>query len=141
MNCDGTSTSIECHMVRTCHLGLWNHVNEWVIGTPPGITCSERFSAQIQMKYNNHRIKKPDQPTTESYHKHLQRAEEYYLVLDGSLKVKVDGQTYHIGKRQILAVPPMACHMVTYCSPDVEYLTIRAPYSHEATKIDCAPVD
>jgi mannose-6-phosphate isomerase-like protein (cupin superfamily) len=124
-------------MVDVCVIDLAQYANHWVIGTPDDVRSSDRFSAQIQIKYNNH----PEQgrfETEEEFHKHVPRIEEYYLVLKGRLEVKVEGKPLLQARQgQILAVPPGKCHKVVAYDGPIEYITIRAPYSDHSTKIEC----
>lgn len=124
-------------MVRVGVLDLsdpekWNH---WVIGTLREVPESSPFhSDQLQIKYNKnpekeHFLKK------EVEHWHTPPIEEYYLVLQGTLNVKVENEIFHIRPMQILSVPPNKRHKVIDFSLPIQYFTIRAPISSRRTKI------
>ena len=123
--------SVSCLELRNSQL-----VNTWVIGTPPAVSDSKRFSTQIQIKYNSSK-EKPIDRSGETYHRHIGSIEEYYLVLEGSLTLIVGGKPFQVRERELFAVPAHTCHKVTHFSDPVEYLTIRAPHSTEQTKVAC----
>lgn len=125
-------------MVETCVLTLSEYLGEgdWVIGTPKAVEKPERYSTQIQIKYHNSKLTGPLRKK-ETYHKHIGSIEEYYLVLDGTLTLCVEGEYYEVQNRELLAVPPNKCHKVVSLSDDVEYITFRAPYSGDMTKQEC----
>ena len=111
----------------------WNH---WVIGTPEEVPRSSPFcSEQLQVRYNKN-PEKEHSLQKEVEHWHTPPIEEYYLVLRGTLRVKVEGTVIELGPMQILPVPPKKHHRVLDYSPTVEYLVIRAPISGEKTKIE-----
>ncbi len=104
--------------------------SDWVIGTRPRVIDSSFISEQIQVFYAN----APGQSllVDEKYHRHHPSlTEEYYLVLQGSLCVKVEGIEIHLGPMDMLPVRPEQCHSIINFSDDVQYLTIRAPISNK----------
>lgn len=110
----------------------WNH---WVIGTPEEVPESSPFhSEQLQIKYN----KNPEKEhflETEEEHWHTSPIEEYYFVLEGTLKVKIENKVFHLEPMQMLPVPPDKRHKVLDFSLPIQYFTIRAPSSSKRTKI------
>lgn len=124
-------------MVKVAVLDLndpqkWNH---WVIGTPDEVPRSSPFySEQIQVKYNKN-PKKEDSLQKEMEHWHTSPIEEYYFVLQGVLRVKVEGTVFDLKPMQILPVPPNKPHRVLDYSFPVEFFVIRAPISSEKTKM------
>jgi len=113
----------------------WNH---WVIGTPPEVPQSSPFhSEQLQIMYS----KNPEKThflEKEQEHWHISPIEEYYFVLHGNLKVKVEDTAIDLKSMQILPVPPGKRHRILDCSVPVEFLVIRAPISSDKTKVKSA---
>jgi mannose-6-phosphate isomerase-like protein (cupin superfamily) len=131
-------------VVRAEVVRLEDYRNEWVIGTPDAVKESKRFSAQIQIHYTRvpdplRKLEKKSILEKEimQKHAHIPPIEEYYFVLEGWLIIEVDGDKKRVEDRQILPVPPNKCHYVADCSEEVTYLTIRAPFSSDETKLTC----
>ncbi len=81
-------------------------------------------SAHLQIWYNN---------TGESWvgngerpHKHL-HSDEWFIVLQGSLEVEVDGHRVTIGPREFCCFPAGQYHAIVAVHPPVETLMVRAP--------------
>jgi mannose-6-phosphate isomerase-like protein (cupin superfamily) len=108
--------------------------NRWIIGTPEDIPKTSPFySEQIQIAY----VKNPQRGLLEKgeEHSHTSPIEEYYLVLEGTLTVKVEDKEITIKPNQILAIPPEKCHKITNFTLPLRCFTIRAPISTQKTKI------
>jgi mannose-6-phosphate isomerase-like protein (cupin superfamily) len=126
-------------MVKVAVLDLndpknWNH---WIIGTPTEVPESSPFySEQIQIAH----VKNPEKGILEKEpeHYHLLPIEEFYLVLQGILKVKVEDNIIVVKPKQILAIPPNKRHRILNYSLPIQFFTIRAPISTEKTKIKTA---
>lgn len=58
-------------------------------------------------------------------HWHTPPIEEYYLVLRGTLKVKVEDSVFVLKPMQLLAVPPNKRHTIIDYSPPLQYFLIR----------------
>jgi mannose-6-phosphate isomerase-like protein (cupin superfamily) len=109
--------------------------NRWVIGTPEAIPRHSPFySKQLQVMYNKS-LEKEGSLENEVEHWHSPPIEEYYFVLQGTLKVKVEDVVINIGPMQILTVPPSKRHRVVDQSFPIEFLVFRAPISSKETKI------
>jgi len=109
--------------------------NRWVIGMPEQVPKSSPFySEQIQIAY----VKNPKKGLLEKgvEHWHKSPIEEYYLVFQGTLKVKVEDTVFVLEPMQILAIPPNKRHKIFDYSFPVQFFTIRAPISSEKTKIE-----
>jgi len=123
-------------MVKTSVLDLNDPKkrNRWIIGTPPQVTKSSPFySNQIQIAHvKNHNTKASLEKEEE--HSHTPPIEEYYFVLQGTLKIKADTTLINLKPMQILPIPPNIRHRVLDCSLPSEYLVIRAPISNEKNK-------
>ena len=125
-------------MVKVAVLDLtdstkWNH---WVIGTPDEVPKSSPFySEQLQVRYNKS-IENEDMLQNEVEHSHTPPIEEYYFVLQGMLRVKVEDEVIDVKPMRILAVPPNEPHRVVYQSSPAEFLVFRAPISSGKTKIE-----
>lgn len=110
--------------------------NRWVIGTPEEVPKSSPFySEQLQVRYNRS-LEKEYPPQNEVEHWHTPPIEEYYFVLKGALKVKVEDVIIDVEPMQILAVPPSKRHKVVDQSFPSEFLVFRAPISSGKTKIE-----
>ena len=74
----------------------------------------------------------PDQATARHYHR---VSEEIYVVVKGSGKLEVDGETQMIRPGDAVLIPPGAWHtLVNNGSSDLRILCCCAPpYSHEDT--------
>jgi len=109
--------------------------NRWVIGTPEAVPRSSPFySEQLQVRYG----KNPEKEhglKNEVEHWHTPPIEEYYLVLKGTLKVKIEDTVIDLKPMQILTVPPNKRHRVIDYSFPVEFFVIRAPISSGRTKM------
>ena len=125
-------------MVKVAVLDLknsknWNH---WVIGTPDEVPKSSPFySEQIQVRYDKS-VEKEGNLQNEVEHSHTPPIEEYYFVLQGMLRVKVEDEVIDVKPMQILAVPPNKRHRVVDQSSPTEFLVFRAPISSGKTKIE-----
>ena len=125
-------------MVKVAVLDLrdsttWNH---WVIGTRDEVPKSSPFySEQLQVRYNKS-TENEDTLQNEVEHSHTPPIEEYYFVLQGMLRVKVEDEVIGVKPMQILAVPPNKRHRVVYQSSPAEFLVFRAPISSGKTKIE-----
>lgn len=123
-------------MVKVAVLDLnktekWNH---WVIGTPEDVPKSSPFySEQLQIRYNKN-LEREGSLQNEVEHWHTPPIEEYYFVLQGTLRVKVEDTIIDVEPMQILAVPPNKRHRVIDESGPIEFLVFRAPISGEKTK-------
>jgi mannose-6-phosphate isomerase-like protein (cupin superfamily) len=94
-------------MVKVAILNLKDpeNMNRWIIGGPPQVPKDSQFySQQIQIAY----VKNVQRGiiTKEPEHYHMSPIEEFYLVLKGTLKVKVENDIITIKPIQILAIPP-----------------------------------
>jgi mannose-6-phosphate isomerase-like protein (cupin superfamily) len=124
-------------MVKAAILNLKEpgNMNRWIIGGPPQVPENSPFSSeQIQIAYVRNiqkgiLIKEPE-------HYHTYPIEEFYLVLKGTLRVKVEKDTITIRPMQILAIPPETRHRIVNHSQQLQYFTIRAPISTEKTKVE-----
>lgn len=123
-------------MVKVAVLDLndpknWNH---WIIGTPTEVPESSPFySEQIQIAHVKNLEKGILEKEPEHYHS--PPIEEFYLVLRGILKVKVEDNIIVLKPKQILAIPPNKRHKILNYSLPIQFFTIRAPISTEKTKI------
>jgi mannose-6-phosphate isomerase-like protein (cupin superfamily) len=109
--------------------------NRWIIGTPDEVPKSSPFySEQLQVGYNKS-MENDDKLRNEVEHSHTPPIEEYYFVLQGMLRVKVEDEVIDVKPMQILAIPPNKRHRVVYESSPVEFLVFRAPISSGETKI------
>jgi mannose-6-phosphate isomerase-like protein (cupin superfamily) len=123
-------------MVKVAVLDLndpknWNH---WIIGTPTEVPESSPFySEQIQIAHVKNLEKGILEKEPEHYHS--PPIEEFYLVLQGILKVKVEDNIIVLKPKQILAIPPNKRHKILNYSLPIQFFTIRAPISTEKTKI------
>ncbi|MDH5793768.1 MAG: cupin domain-containing protein [Candidatus Bathyarchaeota archaeon] len=122
-------------MVKVAVLDLndpknWNH---WIIGTPTEVPESSPFySEQIQIAHVKNLEKGILEKEPEHYHS--PPIEEFYLVLRGILKVKVEDNIIVLKPKQILAIPPNKRHKILNYSLPIQFFTIRAPISTEKTK-------
>jgi mannose-6-phosphate isomerase-like protein (cupin superfamily) len=131
---DSTEGSDKVDSVSVKDLNDPNTWNRWIVGTPEDVPESSPFySKQIQIAYVNNPEKGLLEKGTEHFHK--PPIEEYYLVLEGTLKVKVENETVILKNMQILKVPPMKLHKITGYSLPLRYFTIRAPISTTQTRI------
>jgi mannose-6-phosphate isomerase-like protein (cupin superfamily) len=124
-------------MVKVAILNLRNpeNINRWIIGGPPQVPKTSPFhSEQIQIAYVKNIQKGILEKEPEHYH--TSPIEEFYLVLKGTLKVKVEENTITVKPMQILAIPPKTRHKIINHSQKLQYFTIRAPISTEKTKIE-----
>jgi len=124
-------------MVKSAVLNLNdpNNINRWIIGSPPQVSTSSPFySEQIQIAHVKN-IQKGFLDKEPEHH-HTPPIEEFYLVLKGTLKIKVEDETITLKPMQILAIPPKKRHKIIDHSLLLQYLTIRAPISTEKTKIE-----
>ncbi|MCP4155686.1 MAG: cupin domain-containing protein [bacterium] len=60
--------------------------------------------------------------------KHLHKTmHEYFYLVEGHLKLEVEGAVYSLGKDDILLIEPGASHHVVEASPDIKLLLIMPP--------------
>ena len=98
--------------------------NTWVIGTPPKIQeSSYAYSKWVQIAYTN-TTTKPSRE--EEFHSH-EESEEYYLVIQGSLQVKVGRKTYHLQPLNLLSIPKKIQHKIIRFDAPLQYFTLRVP--------------
>jgi mannose-6-phosphate isomerase-like protein (cupin superfamily) len=124
-------------MVKLTVLNLKDpeNINRWIVGGPPQVSkTSLSHSEQIQIAYVNNIQKGILNKEPEHYH--TKPIEEFYLVIKGTLKLKVENKTITLKPMQILAIPPETSHKIINHSPKLQYFTIRAPFSTEKTKIE-----
>jgi mannose-6-phosphate isomerase-like protein (cupin superfamily) len=111
--------------------------NRWAVGTPNDVPKSSPFySEQIQIAY----VSNPEREwffKMQKEHIHIPPIEEYYLVLQGTLKVKVEDAVFALKPMQLLAVPPNKCHTIIDYSSPLQYFLIRNSVSGKKTKIEC----
>ena len=105
--------------------------SSWIIGTPPAVPSDSAGSSKsLQIAYTDtHRV--------ESFHRHTGEIEECYIVLKGSIRLKVKDSIHTLTEMTMIRVPPKMCHKIIEFSEDAAYLTIRAPLSDESSKYDC----
>ncbi|NWG11078.1 cupin domain-containing protein [Candidatus Bathyarchaeota archaeon] len=121
--------------VEVLNLNKPENINRWIVGGPPQVPEDSPFySTQIQIAY----VKNIQEGVLdkEPEHYHTSPIEEFYLVLKGTLKVKVENTIITIKPMQILAIPPKKRHKIVNHSQYLQYFTIRAPISTEKTKIE-----
>jgi mannose-6-phosphate isomerase-like protein (cupin superfamily) len=121
-------------LVAVLNLNDPNTWNRWIVGTPEDVSESSPFySEQIQIAFVNN----PERGLLEKGKEHCHKPpiEEYYLVLEGTLKVKVQNETITLKPMQILKVPPMTQQKIIDYSIPIRFFTIRAPISTGKTKI------
>ena len=124
-------------MVKVAILNLKDpeNINSWIIGGPPQVPKdSPSYSEQIQIAHVKNIQKGILNKEPEHYH--TSPIEEFYLVLKGALKVKVENDVITIKPMQILAIPPETHHKIVNHSQHLQYFTIRAPISTEKTKVE-----
>ena len=111
--------------------------NRWIVGTPNQVPKSSPFySEQIQIAYVNN----PEREwffNMQKEHLHTPPIEEYYLVLRGTLKVKVEDTVIVLKPMQLLTVPPNKRHTIIDYSSPLQYFLIRNSISGEKTKVEC----
>jgi mannose-6-phosphate isomerase-like protein (cupin superfamily) len=121
--------------VSILNLNSPENMNRWIIGGPPQVPeDSSSYSEQIQVAYVKNIQKGILDKEPEHYH--TSPIEEFYLVLRGMLKVKVEDDVITVKPMQILAIPPKTRHKIVNHSQKLQYFTIRAPFSTEKTKIE-----
>jgi mannose-6-phosphate isomerase-like protein (cupin superfamily) len=124
-------------MVKVAVLDLSDQKNwnRWVIGTPSDVPrSSPSYSEQVQIAFVN----SPERGgflKMQVEHYHTSPIEEYFLVLQGTLKVKVEDTMITLKPMQLLAVPPNKRHKITDHYPPLRYFLVRAPISVEKTKV------
>ena len=66
-------------------------------------------------------------------HYHL-LSEEFYLILEGSAEMALDGETRVVGPGDAILIPPGAWHSITSKSRSLRFLCCCSPpYSHQDT--------
>jgi mannose-6-phosphate isomerase-like protein (cupin superfamily) len=124
-------------MVKTAVLDLKDprNMNRWIVGGPPQVPeASPFYSEQIQIAHVRNIEKGSLDKEPEHYH--TSPIEEFYLVLRGTLKVRIEKEVVAIKPMQMLAIPPRTRHKIVNHSKKLHYFTIRAPISTEKTKIE-----
>lgn len=124
-------------MVKVAILNLNDpkNQNRWIIGGPPDVPrTSSSYSDQVQIAFVNN-PNREDFMKMQVEHYHTPPIEEYFLVLQGTLKVKIEDTTITIKPMQLLTVPPNKRHTILDYSPPLQYFLIRAPISTQKTKI------
>jgi mannose-6-phosphate isomerase-like protein (cupin superfamily) len=143
-NVDSEYLSAECYEIleeeggkmasaTVLNLSDPNTWNRWIVGTPEDVPESSPFySEQIQIAF----VKNPEKGLLEkgTEHSHNSPIEEYYLVFEGTLEVKVENEIFILEPMRILKVPPMKRHKIINYSLPLQYFTIRAPISTHQTK-------
>ena len=123
--------------VAVLDLNVPKNRNRWIVGTPNDVSKSSPFySEQMQIAYVNN----PEREwffKMQKEHWHTPPIEEYYLVLQGTLKVKVEDSVIVLKPMQLLVVPPNKCHTITDFSSPLQYFLIRNSISGEKTKVEC----
>jgi len=71
----------------------------------------------------------------EVYHHHVM-GDEYYLVLEGGYRIRVDNQVYFLDKFTLVEIPKTICHKWEYATFPVRGLNFRFP-SIEGDKCEC----
>jgi mannose-6-phosphate isomerase-like protein (cupin superfamily) len=111
------------------------NINRWIIGGPPQVPkTSPSYSKQIQIAHIKNIQKGILEKEPEHYH--TSPIEEFYIVLKGTLKVKVEEDIIAVKSMQILTIPPKTRHKIVDHSQKLHYFTVRAPISTEKTKIE-----
>jgi mannose-6-phosphate isomerase-like protein (cupin superfamily) len=109
--------------------------NRWIVGTPDDAPKSSPFySEQIQIVF----VSNPERENflkIQVEHYHTPPIEEYFLVLQGTLKVEIEDTTITLKPMQLLAIPPNKSHTIIDYSPLLQYFLIRAPISTQKTKV------
>jgi len=109
--------------------------NRWIVGIPPDVPIvSDFYSDQIQIAYVNN----PERKRFNSFqieHWHTPPIEEYILVMQGTLKLRIDDKLIIIKPQQLLKIPPKIPHKIIDYSSPLQYFLIRAPISTEKTKV------
>jgi len=109
--------------------------NRWIVGTPPDVPKSSLFySEQVQMAFVNN-PEKEEFLKIQVEHYHTPPIEEFILVLQGTLTVKVEDSIILLKPMQLLAFPPYKRHTIADCTSPLRYLLIRTPISTEKTKV------
>ncbi|MFQ6074508.1 MAG: cupin domain-containing protein [Candidatus Bathyarchaeia archaeon] len=93
----------------------------WVVGSqqPKG---SDRYSERIQIGFNQ-----SDEPwVDDAPHLHTD-SEEWYIVLRGSLKIRVGGQVVSVGPREVLGVKANTPHRIIGGEGPIEEFSVRTP--------------
>lgn len=68
--------------------------------------------------------------TSEGKHLH-EKAEQFFFVLQGRLRIEINGDTYDLSPREGLHIPPGAEHQVINASEaTAEFLVVSSPPSH-----------
>jgi hypothetical protein len=106
-------------------------------GTPLEIAAtSSHWSRQVNINYK--RVIKPGfhaSGTEERMHFHESPIEEYYIVLEGKLKLLVKRKEVQLSPLQLLKVPSNTPHKCTGYFAPLAYIVFRAPMSTGAAKV------
>lgn len=112
-----------------------NNLNRWIVGTPPDISKTSDFhSDQIQIAYVNN----PERERFASFqveHWHTPPIEEYILVIQGTVKIRIGDEIIIIEPLQLLKIPPKIPHKILDYTSPLQYFLIRTPISTEKTKV------
>jgi len=105
--------------------------NTWIIGTPPVIELqSPNYSELLQVSHS----KVPPFPSNiEEFHSH-DNSEEYYLVIRGNIRVRVNKRTYQVNPMNLLLIPKKIPHKIIDFKTPLQYFTIRTPASRPEEK-------
>ncbi len=125
-------------ILKTMKMDLQNpkNRNRWIVGTPPDVpTKSDFYSDRIQIAY----VKNPERKRFASFqteHWHTPPIEEYILVIQGALKLRIEDKVTVVKPQQLLKIPPKIPHKIIDCTSPLQYFLIRAPISTEKTKVN-----
>lgn len=109
--------------------------NRWIVGGPPDVPeSSSSHSKQIQVAFVNN-PNREDFMKLQVEHYHTPPIEEYFLMLQGTLKVKIEDATVTLAPMQLLMIPPKKRHTIIDYTPPLQYFLIRAPISTTKTKV------
>jgi mannose-6-phosphate isomerase-like protein (cupin superfamily) len=81
-------------------------------------------SPVLQIWYNNTDKTWVESPELPHYHR---ESDEIFIVLNGALHVKVNGEVHRIGPREFCCFPSGQWHSIVHVEVPVEALMIRAP--------------
>ena len=111
------------------------NLNRWIVDTPPDVSRMSGFhSNQIQIAY----VSNPERERFASFqveHWHTPPIEEYILVLQGAVKIRIGDEITTIEPMQLLKIPSKIPHKILDFTPPLQYFLIRTPISTERTKV------
>lgn len=97
---------------------------KWIVGTPPAIPkSSSAYSKWVQIGYTNTTSKVTEKSKLHSH----RRSDEYYLVIRGTLRIRVEDRTYSLGPMHVLRVPERVPHMALDYTVPLTYFVMRTP--------------